>query len=104
MRAVAWLTSVGLHHSLACRDEADNFIFLQLLHDTRELGGIRAPVQLLWGDHDALFPRAQQEAFLAALPTARIRVYEETGHCPNWERPEWVAADIADFVAGAARG
>jgi pimeloyl-ACP methyl ester carboxylesterase len=68
--------------------------------DTRELGGIRAPTQLLWGDHDALFSRAQQDAFLAA----RLTIYQETGHCPNWERPEWVAADIADFVASATRG
>ena len=72
--------------------------------DTRELGRIRAPTQLLWGDHDALFSRAQQDAFLAALPAARLKVYQETGHCPNWERPEWVAADIAHFVEGAARG
>jgi pimeloyl-ACP methyl ester carboxylesterase len=72
--------------------------------DTRELGRIRAPTQLLWGDHDALFPRAQQDAFLAALPAARLKVYEETGHCPNWERPEWVAADVTGIVADAARG
>jgi pimeloyl-ACP methyl ester carboxylesterase len=72
--------------------------------DTRDLGTIRAPTWLLWGDHDALFSRAQQDAFLAALPAARLKVYEETGHCPNWERPEWVAADVADLVAGAARG
>ena len=72
--------------------------------DTRELGGISAPTQLLWGDHDALFSRAEQDAFLATLPAARLKVYQETGHCPNWERPEWVAADIADFVASAARG
>lgn len=70
--------------------------------DTSELGRIRAPTQLLWGDHDALFSRAQQDALLAALPAARLKVYEETGHCPNWERPEWVAADVTDFVA--ARG
>ena len=69
--------------------------------DTSELGGIRAPTQLLWGDHDALFSRAQQDAFLAALPSARLKVYEDTGHCPNWERPEWVAADIAAFVTGS---
>jgi non-heme chloroperoxidase len=72
--------------------------------DTRELGMIRAPTLLLWGDHDALFSRAQQDALIAALPAARLKVYQETGHCPNWERPEWVADDIADFVAGAARG
>lgn len=69
--------------------------------DTRELGVIRAPTQLLWGDHDALFSRAQQDAFLAALPAARLEVYPDTGHCPNWERPEWVAADLAAFVTAA---
>jgi pimeloyl-ACP methyl ester carboxylesterase len=67
--------------------------------DTQELGGIPAPTLLLWGDHDALFSRAQQDALLAILPAARLKVYRETGHCPNWERPEMVAADIADFVA-----
>ena len=72
--------------------------------DRHELGGIRAPTLLLWGDHDALFSRAQQDAVLAALPAARLEVYQETGHCPNWERPERVAADIAAFVAGEARG
>jgi pimeloyl-ACP methyl ester carboxylesterase len=72
--------------------------------DRRELGSIRAPTLLLWGDHDALFSRAQQDAFLAALPAARLKVYRETGHCPNWERPDWVAADIADLVASAAHG
>jgi len=72
--------------------------------DVKEVAGIKAPTFLLWGDRDALFARAQQDAFLAALPAARLKVYQETGHCPNWERPEWVAADIADFVAGAARG
>jgi hypothetical protein len=56
------------------------------------------------GALESLFTRAQQDAFLAAVPAARLKVYQETGHCPNWERPEWVAADIADFVASAARG
>lgn len=68
--------------------------------DTRLLGTIETPTLLLWGDHDALFSRAEQDRALAALPNARLKVYEETGHCPNWERPEDVAADIADFVNG----
>jgi len=72
--------------------------------DTHELGSIRAPTQLLWGDHDALFSRAQQDAFLAAVPAARLKVYEETGHCPNWERPEWVAADIEELVVRETHG
>ena len=65
---------------------------------TAGLGQIRAPTLLLWGDHDALFSRAEQDRFLAAVPAARLRVYEDTGHCPNWERPDDVAADVAGFV------
>jgi hypothetical protein len=25
-------------------------------------------------------------------------VYPATGHSPNWERPEWVAADLDAFM------
>jgi pimeloyl-ACP methyl ester carboxylesterase len=68
-------------------------------HDaTANLGKLRAPTLLLWGDHDALFTRAEQYRFLAAVPGAKLKVYDETGHCPNWERPEDVAAAIAAFV------
>jgi non-heme chloroperoxidase len=66
--------------------------------DTQQLARIEAPTLLLWGERDALFSRADQESVMAALPAARLTVYEETGHCPNWERPEQVAADIAAFV------
>ena len=69
--------------------------------DTDRLSTIAAPTLLLWGDKDALFSRAEQDRFLAALPSASIKVYEETGHCPNWERPELVASDIVAFVRGA---
>lgn len=65
---------------------------------TARLAELRAPTLLLWGDHDALFGRAEQDRFLAAVPQARLEIYDETGHCPNWERPEDVAADIASFA------
>ena len=67
---------------------------------TARLADLRAPTLLLWGDHDALFSRAEQDLFLEALPSALFKVYEETGHCPNWERPDDVAADVARFVLG----
>lgn len=66
--------------------------------DAPLLARINAPTLLLWGDHDALFSRADQDRFLAALPVAQLTIYEETGHCPNWEQPERVAADIASFL------
>jgi pimeloyl-ACP methyl ester carboxylesterase len=65
---------------------------------TARLGKLRTPTLLLWGDHDALFSRAEQDRFLASVPGAHLKVYEETGHCPNWERPDDVAADISSFM------
>jgi pimeloyl-ACP methyl ester carboxylesterase len=29
---------------------------------------------------------------------ARLAVYDETGHCPNWERPEEAVADITALL------
>ena len=66
--------------------------------DVEALGRVVCPTLLLWGDRDALFSRADQDRLLAALPDARLRIYEQTGHCPNWERPDAVAADILRFI------
>jgi pimeloyl-ACP methyl ester carboxylesterase len=69
--------------------------------DSRELGRIAVPTLLLWGDRDALFSREGQEQLATAIPNARLRVYPDTGHCPNWERPELVAADLTAFIQAA---
>ena len=66
--------------------------------DSQQLAKIEAPTLLLWGDRDALFSRADQDHFMATLPAARLTVYEETGHCPNWEVPAQVAADLDAFI------
>ena len=66
--------------------------------DASQLSRIAAPTLLLWGEHDALFPRQDQDRLATAIPDARLKVYPETGHCPNWERPELVAADIQAFL------
>ena len=66
--------------------------------DAAQLSKIAAPTLLLWGEHDALFPRTHQDRVMTALPGAELKIYQETGHCPNWERPERVADDISAFV------
>ena len=66
--------------------------------DMKELGGIKVPTLLLWGDRDALFPREDQDRLAAAIARARLRVYPEIGHCPNWECPAEVAADLRAFM------
>jgi non-heme chloroperoxidase len=69
--------------------------------DAGQLGRISAPTLILWGDRDALFAgQAGQERLAAAIPDARLTVLPETGHSPNWERPERIAAEIEAFVRG----
>ena len=63
-----------------------------------QLGLIRTPTLIVWGDRDAFFLRAEQDSLAAALPNAVLKVYTETGHCPNWERPEQFAQDLKDFI------
>jgi len=62
------------------------------------LGDKPVPALLLWGDRDAIFPRSEQQALVAALPIASLRVYRETGHAPHWERPREVVRDIERFL------
>lgn len=66
--------------------------------DASRLDRIVAPTLVLGGEQDALFTVPEQSALAAAIPGARLTLHPDTGHCPNWERPERVAADIATFI------
>ena len=72
--------------------------------DASQLGGIAVPTLVLGGTEDALFSPAEQSAVADAIPGARLVLYPNTGHCPNWERPDQVAADIYAFVHRTERG
>ena len=69
--------------------------------DAEQLGRIAAPTLILWGDRDALFPREDQDRLVTAIPGARLTIYADTGHCPNWEIPARVAADLDAFIRRA---
>jgi non-heme chloroperoxidase len=66
--------------------------------DSGRLGQITVPTLLVWGDRDAWFPREEQDRVTAAIPGARLAVLEGAGHAPHWERPDDVAAVLADFL------
>jgi pimeloyl-ACP methyl ester carboxylesterase len=69
--------------------------------DTGRLAAVAAPTVLLWGDHDAIFPREDQDRVVKRIPGARLEVYPETGHCPNWERPGLVADSLSRFLGAS---
>ena len=72
--------------------------------DTAELPRITARTLLIWGEHDGLFDRDQQERLAQKIPGARLVVYPDTGHCPNWERPRRVVDDLDAFLSSGLGG
>ncbi len=68
--------------------------------DVAQLGHVTAPTLIISGECDSLFTSDEQTAVADAIPGARLLVYADTGHCPNWERPDRVAADLTAFVRG----
>ena len=63
-----------------------------------ELKRIKSPTLIIWGEKENIFPRSEQESLAAALRNAVLKVYPETGHAPNWERPERLAKDLQEFI------
>lgn len=65
-----------------------------------ELGKIKAPTLILWGDQDQFCPRRDQDIFLRAIADSSLVVYEGSGHALHWEKPECFAGDLANFATG----
>jgi len=61
------------------------------------------PVSVLVGDHDRLTPPAHARALAEAVPQARLRVVEGTGHMMIVERPAAVADAVAALLEQPAR-
>lgn len=65
---------------------------------TPRLAEIQTPTLILWGERDALLGRAEQVALVTSLRGSVLKVYPETGHSPQWERPELFVRDLEAFV------
>jgi pimeloyl-ACP methyl ester carboxylesterase len=61
---------------------------------------ITAPALILWGAHDQLLTREDQQALAAAIPASQLIIYQDTGHLVLWEQPERVASDLTVFIDG----
>jgi pimeloyl-ACP methyl ester carboxylesterase len=61
---------------------------------------VRAPTLVIWGREDTWVPVAHADLFVRDIPGARKVVLDACGHVPQEERPEEVAALIADFLRG----
>ena len=62
------------------------------------LSRLRMPTLIVWGDHDAIVSRSEQEALRQGIGGARLRVFEDTGHAVHWERTERFAGELLAFL------
>jgi pimeloyl-ACP methyl ester carboxylesterase len=62
-----------------------------------ELGGVRAPTLLVWGDRDRLVPEQVAEEWQRLLPRSRL-VRLRCGHVPMWEAPSELASCVLGFL------
>lgn len=78
----------------------DPYMYNPLLR--RRLGRIDAPTLLCWGANDRIAPLDRcGQAWMQAIPGARMAAFQESGHVPHLEEPEAVARAITDFCAAA---
>lgn len=56
------------------------------------------PMQLIWGEFDAIVPISVAHGILNGLPQSRLEVIEGAGHLPHQERPEAVLRVLEGFL------
>jgi pimeloyl-ACP methyl ester carboxylesterase len=95
-----WLDTV-VQESLKAPARVWRAAFAALLETdfSGQLGAIKVPTLIVWGDRDAFFLRHDQEALAAAIAGAQLVVYPDAGHGLHWEDPGRFAADLVAFIA-----
>jgi len=64
----------------------------------KNLGNIRVPSLIIWGRQDRILP-VQHACFAAdKLPNAKLHVFDQCGHMPNFERPREFNTMVLNFL------
>lgn len=59
---------------------------------------VRAPVLLVWGEHDPLVPLRYGKEMLLTIPNARLETIPRAAHIPMWENPEAFNGIVGRFL------
>jgi pimeloyl-ACP methyl ester carboxylesterase len=57
------------------------------------------PTLVVWGAHDGVIPASHATLLEAAMPAARVEVFENAGHAPHHSDPARFVALLRDFLA-----
>jgi pimeloyl-ACP methyl ester carboxylesterase len=67
-----------------------------------DLGRVRCPVLVVWGERDRMVASKGADLIVAALPETRIELLPRCGHCPQIEEPDRLAELLAAFPSAPA--
>jgi pimeloyl-ACP methyl ester carboxylesterase len=62
------------------------------------LARVRAPLGLIWGEHDPVIPRSRIDVIRATWPDVTLTVVRDTAHAPMLECPERFCAALEDVL------
>jgi proline iminopeptidase len=63
-------------------------------------GSLRVPIFIAVGRYDYVVPPVLWDGIVPKLPTAALRIFEESGHQPFFEEPERFADALTHWMAG----
>jgi pimeloyl-ACP methyl ester carboxylesterase len=90
-------TSIGRRAFVHIIQHVDDWRFVM-----RQLGGIRAPTLLIWGERDALYTLPAAERLRHEIPGARLITIAGAGNMLSIERPIELGAELRRFLLGHA--
>lgn len=64
-----------------------------------QLGGVRCPVEILWGERDGLIPLQHARLLAEGLPAANLRIVDGAGHLVALDAPAEFAAAVRRLPA-----
>lgn len=68
-----------------------------------ELSTLSVPTLVLWGEGDRILPPSGRAFYAEAGPAClRVESAPDIGHCPQIERPRWLAERVARFLVELA--
>ena len=65
------------------------------------LGKLTVPTLVIHGEKDVIIQPESARKFAAAIPGAKLILYPDVGHLPQFEIPDRSAADVAAFLKAA---
>jgi len=78
--------------------DARNNTHVDQRDELQTVGENQRPVLVIWGKQDPNVPFELSASLMAVMPYARLIAIDESGHLPQWERPDIVQPAIISFV------